>query len=577
MQDNCIEIDLIDKPEEFYRLEDEWNGLLEKADIKEVFLRHEWFRCWWEAFGEGKGLFVLKIKCSDETIAFAPLMLVREPYRNTMLKKIKFISNEHSSRCDFIAKEPASPMFDAVIRYLSGRRELWDIIELDNMPGASPTIEHLKQSLKSSGVTYGIKKGLSSPYIAIDTNWDIFFRNRSSRFRKNLRTKTNRLNKAGEYTVEEIKDDYGILDTVFGISEKSWKASLGQAITQSSRVKKFFEKLTDTAIREGWLGVWIININGVPAAYEYHLKYNNRVSGLRSGYDEEYKGLSPGSVLDRHIVENTFKQGFSEYDFGGGSDFYKFSWTSSIRDHYNIVIFSGNIKSRLVYIKEFVVISWIKKIVSPVRNMFRKSREIYKYQGPGKLLGRVVKKVLNFIFSCNSAVWFEKNIETELEKYDPKIQIEINMDSGKNTIEWLNGLNIIWLVNPKEIEFCIAHNHYLPAALHDRNIVGCAKVGFDKVYILDFRKAIKFPEDMIFIYDTYVAPEYRGKGIAGYIIYEISKYFRNKGYKRIRCHIPKWNTASVSAYRKAGFKEIKIIRCFRILGLPIITSDPSGY
>ena len=125
------------------------------------------------------------------------------------------------------------------------------------------------------------------------------------------------------------------------------------------------------------------------------------------------------------------------------------------------------------------------------------------------------------------------------------------------------------LYSPQEIVTALEYNHCWPSVRTNGKIIGCIKIGFRNVYIVDYNRVIELPERMAFIYDTYVLQEGRGKGVAKYLITESIKFLKTQGYTRVRCHIPPWNKASINAYEKVGFRKVSHIRYFRIFGIPI--------
>jgi len=187
-------------------------------------------------------------------------------------------------------------------------------------------------------------------------------------------------------------------------------------------------------------------------------------------------------------------------------------------------------------------------------------------------------RLLNSIFTTNSAIWFEKDLTKKYVEYKPKISLEIDVNSTKDTIEWLKKQKQKWIVNPKEISNAKIYNHCWPSARFNNKIVGCIKIGFGHVYITDYDKVIEFPKKMAFIYDTYVSHTNRGKGVAKFLINQAVKYAKSEGYTRIGCHIPPWNKASIKAFEKNGFIKVNYIRNYRVLRVPIkIIKPPNNF
>jgi len=195
-------------------------------------------------------------------------------------------------------------------------------------------------------------------------------------------------------------------------------------------------------------------------------------------------------------------------------------------------------------------------------------KEIYKDQGLKKPQMQIIKRILKFIFTTNSAIWFEKDISEKLVEYKTKLPVEIDLTSINQSIEWLKRLNLSWVVHPQEIATALKYNHFWPSVSVNGKIIGCTKIGFGNVYIVDYNRIMEFPEKMVFIYDTYVLQEERNKGVAKYLISESIKFLKEKGYTKIKCHIPPWNKVSINVYKKIGFKKVSYIRYFRIFGVP---------
>jgi CelD/BcsL family acetyltransferase involved in cellulose biosynthesis/ribosomal protein S18 acetylase RimI-like enzyme len=569
-----LEIEVINKFEDFASLENAWNTLLERSKTETIFLRHEWIRSWWEAFGRNKKLFILQVKKNNKLIGIAPLMLINEPYRKIAVKKIKFIENEHTFRSDFIIAENPVEVIDKIITFLFENKHIWDVIELNNVPNDSDNYKLAHRLLANRVMLLGLKRGMSAPYINIDTDWETFLSTRTRLLRKNLRYIKNRLDKMGNYAIKEITNFDDSLFDIFNVSKKSWKADIGQAITQSRQTKDFFIRLTRKSDLRGWLSIWLLKINNIPVAYEYQLKYKNKVYALKADYNEEYKEFSPGVILDQYLVKQRYHDNVREYDLGGGCDHYKMKWKPLIRNHANLLIFKRSFLGVFIYILEFKIINTLKKLIQPLRNIYKKLKKGYRYEGFKRLYKRIIKKITRLIFTANSALWFEKDLTNDSMNYEAKIPIETDMTSTAQTIEWLRRQNKSWLVNSKEINTGIKNRHYFPLARNNGRIVGCAKIGYGDVYVVDFGRIVRFPKNMAFIYDTYVPAYNRGKGVAPHLITDALKFLKMQGFNRIRCHIPKWNKASIRTYTKLGFKEINFIRCFKILGISIITSDP---
>jgi len=182
---------------------------------------------------------------------------------------------------------------------------------------------------------------------------------------------------------------------------------------------------------------------------------------------------------------------------------------------------------------------------------------------------KVIGRIFRFIFTTNSAIWFERDLTNEIIDYQPKIPVEIDTSSTDKAIEWVKSLNQLWMTDPKEINTALDNNHCWATAHINGKIIGCNRIGFRNVFITDFNKVVEFPKKMSFFYDIYTIPEQRSNGVAMYLVIQSLKFCKSKGYTKVGNHVPAWNKASIRVSEKMGFKRVCYIRNFRIFGVPI--------
>lgn len=348
----------------FLDLEQEWNSLLEETLTNTVFLRHEWFKCWWKTYGVGKKLFVLLVKEEDKLIGITPLMISKDYFRGFPIRKIGFIENNEVARSNFISPYSQNQIIEETITHLIRKRALWDVLIFNKIPMDTDTPEVLQTICRKKGVAFLRQPSLHSPFLQINSDWDSFYKNMSQRFKKRLRYNNNRLKKLGDISIEKFSqpaDAEACLADVFRIGRKSWLSKTGKSISSTRETKVFFSELAHTASSKGWLSIWLIKAGHKPIAFEYHLQYNDNVHALRSEFDEEYAAYSPGSVLDGHIVRNICLNGFKEYDMGGSTDTYKKHWTPSVREHCNILAFNRGFYPEFLRFLEGKIIPSLKQ------------------------------------------------------------------------------------------------------------------------------------------------------------------------------------------------------------------------
>lgn len=355
-----MKIRVVNKYEDFIKLKDIWNELLINSSHPLVFLTHQWIDVWWKAFGKGKELFILLVYKGNELTAIAPLMLnkgkhtlIGRPNVAVPTKKIEFIANVHSNRCDIICKDNPEAVCDTIAGFfLSEYKNSWDILSLEYLLKDSPTMKYLTSSFDKNAVCSKQYPQISSPYLLINCEWKDYFKNRQRRFREQLKSRFKKLEEMGKVRLERYQksDDLKMaLDHVFDVASKTWKAKDGTALSSTTQFKNFYSELAHTAAREGWLDLFILYLNDVPLVFEYCLKFDDKLLLLKTEFDEGYRSCGIGNMIQWKLLEGIFDNGINEFDFLGPSSRWKNYWADgNEREHVNFFAFNKNSKGKFL-------------------------------------------------------------------------------------------------------------------------------------------------------------------------------------------------------------------------------------
>ncbi len=356
-----VKLKLITTFNEFLGLHHDWNSLLERSGNDRVFLTHEWFASWWQAFGEGGKLFIIIAVDRDGIQGIAPLMICQSSFRGIPVRGVEFLSNDDSPGCGFILKKNHEYLAGTFFSFLLNDSTEWDIIFLRNMIHDEAVNSVMVKILEDAGKRYIVSPGLSSPYIEINRDWDKYFKGLSNKSRKTIRNVCNRIKRLGEIEVRECEDMKNFDDLV-SITEKGWKYREGKSFVNRPDRNRFFRLLSETARDKGWLSIWYVYKGKEPIAYEYHLKYKGMDTALLSEFNSDYRSFSPGTFLDHEIIKSLFDNGVYEYDMCGIHDEYKKKWTDNVRAYKNLVVFNNSVYSRFLYFLEDKPVRLIKKV-----------------------------------------------------------------------------------------------------------------------------------------------------------------------------------------------------------------------
>ena len=357
--------------EGFLRLKEEWNSLLLRSTSGSVYLTHEWLASWWRSFAKAGDLLVILAKDEGRIIGAAPLMSLNGRFRGLPIRKVAFMGDANWTVGDFIISENREKVIEEMVERLY--HEAWDLIDLQGIPDDSANLPVLEEKLKARGARFTVDPASVYPVLKTDMPWEEYYGGRSVRFKKAIRNKLNRIGRAGDVTVRKyssVEEVSGALPVIFGIGLKGWKHTIKGSIASTEENRAFYTALSEAMSAKGGLDIWVLRLNGEAIAFEYHLRYNNRIYGLTADFDESFRDLSPGSVLDFHIVEHLFRNERCEYDMGSGASFYKEHWTGDGRRCSRLSFYRGRLYGRMLLFVE----SCLVPLARGVRGRLRKAK-----------------------------------------------------------------------------------------------------------------------------------------------------------------------------------------------------------
>lgn len=202
-----------------------------------------------------------------------------------------------------------------------------------------------------------------------------------------------------------------------------------------------------------------------------------------------------------------------------------------------------------------------------IRHYVVRSREILLCEGVGGYLKRVFSRCKEGLYGTNEAFWFCRDISEPIQGVPKELEPGFEVCVDKRMVSWLRERHkeFGWLYIPEEIDLKQKEGHIYLAATFQKEIVGYIKIGVNRVYVLDYEQVLGVPKQTAMIYDTFVLPAYRRRGLSSHLINESIERLRTKGYRNLWCHIPPWNEASIGTYSRAGFQRVARIRFMRIL------------
>ncbi len=342
--DSQYRVEVINSLEQFMRLKETWNGLLEEYTSYVPFLCHEWFELWLRHFLKDTELFIIVLYQKNNVVGIAPLLRKQEKLKRLyMVKKIELIGNIVSPvRSFIIADFESRKRTEHYSALLSFFREYddWDVLEFDALYDPMINFSELKKLITQAGINNDCYHCFNYYYLdEIPETGDQYLSSRSRKLRDNLRRYRKRLEDKGSISVEIISDPESsprCLDLHYRIREKSWK--------NHDQNSAFHRDLFEFASRKGWLRCCILMLDKEPIASQIRFVHNRHAYFISTMYNLEYKKYSPGNLLlaetAKYLIDT---DRVTEMNYLYGDEGYKKEWLEKNGERNGIVLFNRSV------------------------------------------------------------------------------------------------------------------------------------------------------------------------------------------------------------------------------------------
>jgi CelD/BcsL family acetyltransferase involved in cellulose biosynthesis len=319
-------------------LGEEWNELA--ARFASPFLRHEWNLACAEAFCESLRPAVHVLRSGSRIAAIAPLALVHgdaNGRRRRGVLRLQMLGAFGSGSNGFLYRDEES-LRELLERLFACRRPIF----LSGLESDGAELRLLRELVPCSSVC--VIRDAGAPYwVPLGPSWHEVEARIPAKRRSDLRRERKHAEKLGEVRFETITADEGNVDChleeFYRVEAAGWKTRASIAILSVPHARRHYTLYARAAARVGLLRLYFLRINGEAAAAQLVLDYGNRLWGLKSGYDEKFRRVSPGLLLFHEVLRHACGLGYETLEILGGAEMYKTIWTDRRRHYCSVRIY----------------------------------------------------------------------------------------------------------------------------------------------------------------------------------------------------------------------------------------------
>ena len=244
--------------------------------------------------------------------------------------------------CPLVGPDPSKSLYllNKVVDKLQSNRAMCFL--LGGVP-AGGELDHLVENQSNPFQIIQKAEGIPSMWIYLNEGLQGYLDRRSIKFRKSIRQAHKKIANQN-LTFEDICDyGEGVFERLMSIEEKSWKFNSGQSIFQEYPFVKFYTYLMESSGMTNDLRFLVAQLDGQDVGYIMGGIFGKTYRGWQMSYDEKFRSLSIGNVLQIENMNRRAEEGVEIYDLGMFAE-YKSRWTDDTREQNVYVIMYSSVE-----------------------------------------------------------------------------------------------------------------------------------------------------------------------------------------------------------------------------------------
>lgn len=322
-----------------------WTALCEACPEGNPFQTYEWVTTWLDGFWKGRPLTFLFLKEGAELRGLAPLL----PDERGALgcpRSLALPVNDHALRSGILYKGDPGEVLDAALTHLAKARRGMRLT-FKRFGADSPLVRAAAELASRHHMGIRTPPVPGSPLIRLDGDWECYDRARPGQVRREMRRKQRKLEKEARVAWSIVSSPgqcAQAMQDVLNIEHHSWKHAAGTSFTAEC-VAGFYATFATRAAEQGLLRIYLLHLDGRPAAHLYGVAYKGHYYAFKTSYDEAFQHLSPGLMLFEHALRDAFAQGYATLDLLGFESRWKNEVANDLHRHVDVCLFSKHVLS----------------------------------------------------------------------------------------------------------------------------------------------------------------------------------------------------------------------------------------
>jgi CelD/BcsL family acetyltransferase involved in cellulose biosynthesis len=302
-----------------------------------------WMTTWWQHYGAATAgcsqlLLLAVFDDAGEVAGIAPWHVEHSRAWGAVVQFLgsgEVCSDYLSILCQ---EERIEPVVEALADWL-GRRSgsradagfppRWDLLKLTGVAAHDPAAARLASRLAERGSAVHRRNSLSCWRLQLPQSWEAYEALLSKGHRKQIRRFQKNLFDTGRavlHTVGRPQELPRAMEILIDLHQRRRQLRGEPGCFASESFTVFLRDLAGPMLQSGRLELHWLELDGRPAAAEFHLLGDNVVYAYQAGVDPAAMEHQPGSLITMAALRRAIERGYRAFDFLRGDEPYKAHW-----------------------------------------------------------------------------------------------------------------------------------------------------------------------------------------------------------------------------------------------------------
>jgi CelD/BcsL family acetyltransferase involved in cellulose biosynthesis len=209
------------------------------------------------------------------------------------------------------------------------------LLRLSHVPEQRSLAARLAERLDRLGWRVARRAIEVCPFIPLaGRSWDSYLASRGAEHRYAFRRKLRRLQRLCRVELKQAGSEEECrigLATLVRLHLLRWSGRGGSDAFDDPALVRSHQAFGGLALARGWLRLYVLELDGVPAAAIHGIRYGSTFFFYQSGLDPRFASYSVGLVCMGLVIQRAIEEGATEYDLLHGAEPYKLHWAEQAR------------------------------------------------------------------------------------------------------------------------------------------------------------------------------------------------------------------------------------------------------